>query len=68
MKNWVLVSYVSFIFITSCSKNECKEKAKANCICTMDYKPVCGCNEKTYSNACEAECNGITNYTQGECK
>jgi hypothetical protein len=28
---------------------------------------VCGCNEKTYSNACIAECHGITQYTPGEC-
>jgi hypothetical protein len=46
---------------------ECKEIVKENCMCTRQYDPVCGCNKKTYGNACEAECHGITNYTKGEC-
>ncbi len=45
----------------------CQEVAKENCMCTKQYDPVCGCNQKTYGNSCEAECNGITNYTKGPC-
>ena len=33
----------------------------------MQYDPVCGCNQKTYSNACMAQCHGITKYVKGEC-
>lgn len=33
----------------------------------MQYDPVCGCNQKTYPNACAAECAGIRTYTKGEC-
>ena len=38
-----------------------------NCICTMQYEPVCGEDKKQYSNSCVAECAGVKNYTLGEC-
>ncbi len=45
----------------------CTEQARSAVMCTADYTPVCGCNQKTYSNACEAEARGIKTYTQGAC-
>jgi hypothetical protein len=45
-----------------------KSKIDPNGVCTMEYRPVCGCDDKTYSNACMAEKSGVTRWVEGECK
>ena len=55
--------------MTSCDKTAtCVENVNPACICTTEYEPVCGCNNKTYSNNCMAECAGITDYQPGICQ
>lgn len=71
----VRIFFVSAILLAClcCSKNasplgKCEEKDRDGTICTAIYQPVCGCNNKTYGNSCEAEARGISQYTEGECK
>lgn len=41
--------------------------AGGDCNCLDVYDPVCGSNGVTYSNACYARCDGVTDYTEGPC-
>lgn len=43
----------------------CKPKPQD---CDADFAPVCGCDNKTYSNACEAQNAGVAIEKTGECE
>lgn len=68
-KSQFILSVLFLLFFSvSCNKDgDCEEKT-CNDNYIEIYAPVCGCNNVTYSNSSEAECKGITSYTDGKCK
>jgi Kazal-type serine protease inhibitor domain len=37
-------------------------------VCTMEYNPICGCDDQTYSTACVAAAAGVSVAYPGECQ
>tara|TARA_Y100000991_G_scaffold79034_1_gene59449 strand:- start:260 stop:496 length:237 start_codon:yes stop_codon:yes gene_type:complete len=62
------VASILFLFGCNTEDNNCIElDSRREIACTKEYIPICGCNNKTFSNKCEASAWGIDVYSHGAC-
>lgn len=64
-----LLLAIAFCSCKSAEQSPCidENKISPDAMCTAQYDPVCGCDGKTYGNACNAENAGVTSFTKGAC-
>ncbi|MEL7531499.1 MAG: protease inhibitor Kazal-type [Bacteroidota bacterium] len=68
VKMLIFGATMALLSLSACEPHQCFEYSFPHCDNCIDlYEPVCGCNDKTYRNACEAECKGIQTYSYGQC-
>ena len=66
MRRRIILLVIGFVFTFHVAKaqfNDCIDSNRVNPweICTMEFMPVCGCNNVTYDNSCESYWRGGVN-------
>ena len=57
--NLILAAAVLCAVAVACpAQPNAQRRPNSGCVCPAVYRPVCGSDGRTYSNGCEANCNG----------
>ena len=74
MKKLILLLFIPLVF--ACDEdsddvpNMCVDETLIDLesVCTEEFQPVCGCDDITYNNSCEAfNWHGVIAYSDGPC-
>jgi hypothetical protein len=65
----ILLLFLGYTCTKDNDEADCIDSQKIDLsqVCIEIYQPVCGCDQKTYSNSCHASIKGVTNWQEGAC-